>query len=91
MEPEFFGNMIMVNGNTGRSRPWNSALSRPLPERLRLRFLILDFSQILAWKSGRSAMRAVSSLRGEHHRTGQPTSPRLAERADMIVTSPMCR
>ena len=62
--PEFFGNMIMVNGNTW---PFQTVEQRRYRFRFlngcQSRFLILDFSKIPAWKSGRSATRAVSWLR----------------------------
>ncbi len=62
--PEFFGNMIMVNGNT-----WPFQVVEQRRYRLRLlngcqsRFLILDFSQIPGVEAGRSATTAASSPR----------------------------
>jgi spore coat protein A, manganese oxidase len=60
--PEFFGNMIMVNGNTW---PFLNVQQRRYRFRFlngcQSRFLILDFNDIPVWRSGRSATRAASS------------------------------
>ena len=59
--PEFFGNMIIVNGNT-----WPSLTVEQRRYRFRVlngcqsRFLILDFNDIPASRRGRSGTRAAS-------------------------------
>ena len=62
--PEFFGNMIMVNGNTW---PFQTVEQRRYRFRFlngcQSRFLILDFNKIPASRSGPSATRAASSRR----------------------------
>ena len=59
--PEFFGNMIMVNGNTW---PFQTVEQRRYRFRFlngcQSRFLILDFAAFPASRSGRSATRAAS-------------------------------
>ena len=59
--PEFFGNMIMVNGNTW---PFQTVEQRRYRFRFlngcQSRFLILDFTTSPAWRCGRSATRVAS-------------------------------
>jgi FtsP/CotA-like multicopper oxidase with cupredoxin domain len=86
--PEFFGNMIMVNGNTW---PFHTVEQRRY--RLRLlngcqsRFLILDFSAIPGvevWQIGNEGgfLAAPVNLTANH---GNRLLMGLAERADVIV------
>jgi spore coat protein A, manganese oxidase len=86
--PEFFGNMIMVNGNT-----WPFQTVEKRRYRLRFlngcqsRFLILDFSQIPGievWQIGNEGGFLVTpvNLTADH---GNRLLMGLAERADLIV------
>ena len=86
--PEFFGNMIMVNGNTW---PYLSVEQRRY--RLRFlngcqsRFLILDFSNIPGvevWQIGNEGgfLAAPVNITADH---GNKLLMALAERADLIV------
>jgi FtsP/CotA-like multicopper oxidase with cupredoxin domain len=86
--PEFFGNMIMVNGNT-----WPFQTVEQRRYRLRFlngcqsRFLILDFSQIpgvQVWAIGNEGgfLAAPVNLTADH---GNRLLMGLAERADLIV------
>ena len=86
--PEFFGNMIMVNGNT-----WPFQKVEQRRYRLRFlngcqsRFLILDFSNIPGvevWQIGNEGgfLAAPVNLTADH---GNRLLMGLAERADMIV------
>jgi spore coat protein A len=86
--PEFFGNTIMVNGNT-----WPFLAVEQRRYRLRFlngcqsRFLILDFSQIPgvdAWQIGNEGgfLAAPVNITDEH---GNRLLMGLAERADVIV------
>ena len=86
--PEFFGNMIMVNGNTW---PYLSVEQRRY--RLRFlngcqsRFLILDFSNIAGvevWQIGNEGgfLAAPVNITADH---GNKLLMALAERADLIV------
>ena len=86
--PEFFGNMIMVNGNT-----WPSLQVEQRRYRFRFlngcqsRFLILDFNQIPgveAWQIGNEGgfLAAPVNLTADN---GNRLLMGLAERADMIV------
>ena len=85
--PEFFGNMIMVNGNTW---PFLNVEQRRYRFRFlngcQSRFLILDFATSRASRSGRSATRAASWRRRSTSRPhGNQLLMGLAERADVIV------
>ncbi len=86
--PEFFGNMIMVNGNT-----WPFQVVEQRRYRFRFlngcqsRFLILDFNQIPgveAWQIGNEGgfLAAPVNITADH---GNRLLMGLAERADMIV------
>jgi len=86
--PEFFGNMIMVNGNT-----WPFQTVEKRRYRLRFlngcqsRFLILDFTDIPGvevWQIGNEGgfLAAPVNLTADH---GNRLLMGLAERADMIV------
>jgi spore coat protein A len=86
--PEFFGNMIMVNGNT-----WPFQTVEQRRYRLRFlngcqsRFLILDFSSIPGvevWQIGNEGgfLAAPVNLSADH---GNRLPMALAERADLIV------
>ena len=86
--PEFFGNMIMVNGNT-----WPFLLVEQRRYRLRFlngcqsRFLILDFGQIPGvevWQIGNEGgfLAAPVNITADH---GNRLLMGLAERADVIV------
>jgi spore coat protein A len=86
--PEFFGNMIMVNGNT-----WPFQTVEKRRYRLRFlngcqsRFLILDFSQIPGievWQIGNEGgfLATPVNLTADH---GNRLLMGLAERADLIV------
>src|SRR4029453_17665764 len=86
--PEFFGNMIMVNGNT-----WPFQTVEKRRYRLRFlngcqsRFLILDFSNIAGvevWQIGNEGgfLAAAVNLTADH---GNRLLIGLAERADLIV------
>ena len=86
--PEFFGNVIMVNGNT-----WPFQTVEQRRYRLRFlngcqsRFLILDFSNITGvevWQIGNEGgfLAAPVNLTAEH---GSRLLMGLAERADVIV------
>jgi spore coat protein A, manganese oxidase len=86
--PEFFGNMIMVNGNT-----WPFQTVEQRRYRLRFlngcqsRFLILDFNDIPgveAWQIGNEGgfLAAPVNLTADH---GNRLLMGLAERADVIV------
>ncbi len=86
--PEFFGNMIMVNGNT-----WPFQTVEQRRYRLRFlngcqsRFLILDFNDIPGvevWQIGNEGgfLAAPVNLTGDH---GNRLLMGLAERADLIV------
>jgi len=86
--PEFFGNMIMVNGNT-----WPYQVVEQRRYRLRLlngcqsRFLILDFNQIPGvevWIIGNEGgfLAEPVNITGDH---GNRLLMGLAERADVIV------
>jgi len=86
--PEFFGNMIMVNGNT-----WPFQTVEKRRYRLRFlngcqsRFIILDFSDIPGvevWQIGNEGgfLAAPVNLTADH---GNRLLMGLAERADMIV------
>jgi FtsP/CotA-like multicopper oxidase with cupredoxin domain len=86
--PEFFGNMIMVNGNT-----WPFQTVQQRRYRLRFlngcqaRFLILDFSNITGvevWQIGNEGgfLRAPVNLTASN---GNRLLMGLAERADLIV------
>jgi FtsP/CotA-like multicopper oxidase with cupredoxin domain len=86
--PEFFGNMIMVNGNT-----WPFQTVQRRRYRLRFlngcqsRFLILDFSDITGvevWQIGNEGgfLRAPVNLTADN---GNRLLMGLAERADLIV------
>ena len=86
--PEFFGNVIMVNGNT-----WPFQTVEQRRYRLRFlngcqsRFLILDFSSITGvevWQIGNEGgfLAAPVNLTAEH---GSRLLMGLAERADVIV------
>jgi spore coat protein A len=86
--PEFFGNMIMVNGNT-----WPFQIVEQRRYRFRFldgcqsRFLILDFSQIPGvevWQIGNEGgfLAAPVNLTANH---GNRLLMGLAERADVIV------
>jgi FtsP/CotA-like multicopper oxidase with cupredoxin domain len=86
--PEFFGNMIMVNGNT-----WPSLNVQQRRYRFRFlngcqsRFLILDFNDIPgveAWQIGNEGgfLAAPVNLTANH---GNRLLMGLAERADLIV------
>jgi len=86
--PEFFGNMIMVNGNTW---PFQKVEQRRYRFRFlngcQSRFLILDFSQIPGvevWQIGNEGgfLAAPVNLTADH---GNHLLMGLAERADMIV------
>jgi FtsP/CotA-like multicopper oxidase with cupredoxin domain len=86
--PEFFGNMIMVNGNT-----WPFQIVEQRRYRLRFlngcqsRFLILDFSEIpgvQVWQIGNEGgfLAAPVNLTADN---GNRLLMALAERADLIV------
>jgi FtsP/CotA-like multicopper oxidase with cupredoxin domain len=86
--PEFFGNMIMVNGNT-----WPFQTVEQRRYRLRFlngcqsRFLILDFNEIPgveSWQIGNEGgfLAAPVNLTADH---GNRLLMGLAERADLIV------
>ncbi len=86
--PEFFGNMIMVNGNT-----WPFQVVEQRRYRFRFlngcqsRFLILDFNQIPGvevWQIGNEGgfLAAPVNITANH---GNQLLMGLAERADMIV------
>jgi FtsP/CotA-like multicopper oxidase with cupredoxin domain len=86
--PEFFGNMIMVNGNT-----WPFQVVEQRRYRLRFlngcqsRFLILDFGQVPGvevWQIGNEGgfLAAPVNLTADH---GNRLLMGLAERADLIV------
>jgi FtsP/CotA-like multicopper oxidase with cupredoxin domain len=86
--PEFFGNMIMVNGNT-----WPFQTVEQVRYRFRFlngcqsRFLILDFSEIPGvevWQIGNEGgfLAAPVNLTADH---GNRLLMGLAERADVIV------
>jgi FtsP/CotA-like multicopper oxidase with cupredoxin domain len=86
--PEFFGNMMMVNGNT-----WPSQVVEQRRYRLRFlngcqsRFLILDFNQIPGvevWVIGNEGgfLAAPVNITANH---GNQLLMGLAERADVIV------
>jgi FtsP/CotA-like multicopper oxidase with cupredoxin domain len=86
--PEFFGNMIMVNGNT-----WPSQTVEQRRYRLRFlngcqsRFLILDFNQmpgVEVWQIGNEGgfLAAPVNITADH---GNRLLMGLAERADTIV------
>ena len=86
--PEFFGNMMMVNGNT-----WPFQIVEQVRYRFRLlngcqsRFLILDFSNISGvevWQIGNEGgfLAAPVNLTANH---GNRLLMGLAERADVIV------
>lgn len=86
--PEFFGNMIMVNGNTW---PFQTVQQRRYRFRLlngcQSRFLILDFSHIPGvdvWQIGNEGgfIAAPVNLTGDN---GNQLLMGLAERADLIV------
>src|SRR5918993_1640018 len=86
--PEFFGNMIMVNGNTW---PFLSVEQRRYRFRFlngcQSRFLILDFSDIPGvevWQIGNEGgfLAAPVNITADH---GNRLLMGLAERADMIV------
>ena len=86
--PEFFGNMIMVNGNTW---PFQSVQQRRYRFRFlngcQSRFLILDFSNIPGvevWQIGNEGgfLAAPVNITADH---GNRLLMGLAERADMIV------
>jgi FtsP/CotA-like multicopper oxidase with cupredoxin domain len=86
--PEFFGNMIMVNGNTW---PFLEVQRRRYRFRLlngcQSRFLILDFNQIPGvevWQIGNEGgfLAGPVNLTAEH---GNRLLMGLAERADLIV------
>jgi spore coat protein A, manganese oxidase len=86
--PEFFGNMIMVNGNTW---PFQNVEQRRYRFRLlngcQSRFLILDFSKIPGvevWQIGNEGgfLTAPVNISANH---GNQLLMGLAERADMIV------
>jgi FtsP/CotA-like multicopper oxidase with cupredoxin domain len=86
--PEFFGNMIMVNGNTW---PFQTVQQRRYRVRFlngcQSRFLILDFSQIPdveVWQIGNEGgfLAAPVNITADH---GNRLLVGLAERADMIV------
>ncbi|WP_438856229.1 multicopper oxidase family protein [Agromyces sp. M3QZ16-3] len=87
-QPEFFGNMIMVNGNTW---PFHEVQQRRYRFRLlngcQSRFLILDFSGIPGvevWQIGNEGgfLAAPVNLTADH---GNRMLLGLAERADVIV------
>ncbi len=73
--PEFFGNCIMVNGNTW---PFQTVEQRRYRFRFlngcQSRFLILDFAISPAWRCGRSATRAGSWPRRSTSRRSTATS-----------------
>ena len=86
--PEFFGNMIMVNGNTW---PYLNVEQRRYRFRLlngcQSRFLILDFSNIPGaevWQIGNEGgfLAAPVNITADH---GNKLLMALAERADLIV------
>ncbi|MGZ9226430.1 MAG: twin-arginine translocation signal domain-containing protein, partial [Anaerolineales bacterium] len=86
--PEFFGNMIMVNGNTW---PYQTVEQRRYRFRFlngcQSRFMILDFSQIPGvevWQIGNEGgfLAAPVNLTADH---GNRLLMGLAERADVIV------
>jgi len=86
--PEFFGNMIMVNGNTW---PFQTVEQRRYRFRFlngcQSRFLILDFGNIPGvevWQIGNEGgfLAAPVNLTGDH---GNRLLMGLAERADVIV------
>jgi len=86
--PEFFGNMIMVNGNTW---PFQTVEQRRYRIRFlngcQSRFLILDFSHIPgleAWQIGNEGgfLAAPVNITADH---GNRLLMGLAERADMIL------
>ncbi len=86
--PEFFGNMIMVNGNTW---PYQTVEKRRYRIRFlngcQSRFLILDFSNIPGvevWQIGNEGgfLAAPVNLTADH---GNRLLMALAERADLIV------
>ena len=86
--PEFFGNMIMVNGNTW---PFQTVEKRRYRIRFlngcQSRFLILDFSNIPGvevWQIGNEGgfLAAPVNITGNH---GNRLLMGLAERADMIL------
>ncbi|HEX6034196.1 MAG TPA: multicopper oxidase [Anaerolineales bacterium] len=86
--PEFFGNMIMVNGNTW---PFQTVEQRRYRFRFlngcQSRFLILDFSNIPgveAWQIGNEGgfLATPVNITADH---GNQLLMGLAERADMIV------
>ncbi len=86
--PEFFGNMIMVNGNTW---PFQSVEQRRYRFRFlngcQSRFLILDFSNIPGvevWQIGNEGgfLPSPVNITAEH---GNKLLMALAERADVIV------
>jgi FtsP/CotA-like multicopper oxidase with cupredoxin domain len=86
--PEFFGNMIMVNGNTW---PFQTVERRRYRIRFlngcQSRFLILDFNQIPGvevWQIGNEGgfLAAPVNITADH---GNRLLMGLAERADMIV------
>ncbi|OGO53668.1 MAG: bilirubin oxidase [Chloroflexi bacterium RBG_16_72_14] len=86
--PEFFGNMIMVNGNTW---PFQTVEQRRYRFRFlngcQSRFLILDFGSIPgveAWQIGNEGgfLAAPVNITADH---GNRLLMGLAERADMIV------
>jgi len=86
--PEFFGNMIMVNGNTW---PFQNVEQRRYRIRFlngcQSRFLILDFNQIPGvevWQIGNEGgfLAAPVNLTANH---GNRLLMTLAERADLIV------
>jgi len=86
--PEFFGNMIMVNGNTW---PFQTVEQRRYRFRFlngcQSRFLILDFNDIPAvevWQIGNEGgfLAAPVNLTADH---GNRLLMGLAERADLIV------
>jgi spore coat protein A len=87
-QPEFFGNMMMVNGNTW---PFQTVEQRRYRIRFlngcQSRFLILDFSQITGvevWQIGNEGgfLAAPVNLTADH---GNRLLMGLAERADVIV------
>ena len=86
--PEFFGNMIMVNGNTW---PFQTVEQRRYRIRFlngcQSRFLILDFNQIPGvevWQIGNEGgfLSAPVNLTADH---GNQLLMGLAERADVII------
>ena len=86
--PEFFGNMIMVNGNTW---PFQTVEQRRYRIRFlngcQSRFLILDFSnipEVEVWQIGNEGgfLAAPVNITGNH---GNRLLMGLAERADMIL------